>query len=80
MAAAIPVNAECYITARMSMQQLYDFQRDKAIVEERHPNWKERGVMYAWQRVGDPVFENTLRPQDWFELGMMFVLNEQGRL
>jgi hypothetical protein len=75
-----PVNAECYITARMSMQQLYDFERDKARVAERHPNWVERGVMYAWQRVGDPVMEGTLRPQDWFELGMMFSLHEQGKL
>ena len=80
MSSPVPVNAECYITARMSMQQLFDFERAKALIRERHPNWEERGVMWAWQRVGDPVMENTLRPQDWFELGMMFILTEQGKL
>ena len=75
-----PVNAEVYITARMSMNQLQEFEYMKAELAQRHPNWQERGVMWAWQKVGDPVMENTLRPQDWFELGMMFVLADQGKL
>jgi hypothetical protein len=75
------VNAEAYITARMTMAQLFDYERCKAIVKERYPNWDTGdGVWWAWTKVGDPVMENTLLPQQWFELGMMYVLHREGKL
>ena len=73
------VNAECYITARMNMQRLYDFEREKALLKERFPDWQQRGAMFGWNRLGDRFFEQAL-PIEWFELGMMFALHEQGKL
>jgi hypothetical protein len=79
----IPVNAECHIQCDMSMIQahrrLYDFERQKAVLRERFPNWEERGARYGFDRLGDRFFNQAL-PQEWFELGMMFVLHEQGKL
>jgi hypothetical protein len=63
----------------MGFQALYDFERDKALLKERFPNWEERGAMYGWNRLGDRFFDHAL-PKEWFELGMMFVLKEQGKL
>lgn len=83
MAKPIERNAECHITAEMGMIQqhrrLYDFERQKALLLEKYPNWKERGAWYGFNRLGDRFFNQAL-PEEWFELGMMFVLHEQGKL
>ena len=76
-------NAECHIQAQMSMIDAYrklgDFERDRAILAERFPNWKERGVIYCYNKLGFGAFETAL-PEEWFALGMMFILHEQGRI
>lgn len=81
MPAPKTVNAECCITARMTMDHIHDLERYKARVEERFPNWKERAAWFGWRLYGDQFFENgVMRPADWAEIGMMFALNEMGKL
>lgn len=76
-------NAECHIQAQMSMIDAYrkmgDFERDRALLAERFPHWKERGVMYCYDKLGYAAFQSAL-PEEWFALGIMFVLHEQGKL
>lgn len=80
MPAPTPVNAECYITARMTMNQVLDYERHKAVLQEQFPDWEQRGAWFAWQQMGDQFFEGGLTPANSFELGMMFVLQQQGKL
>jgi hypothetical protein len=61
------------------MEHVYDFERKRAQLKERYPNWEEEGAMYAWHLLGDDFFKGAL-PRDWFEIAMMFILEREGKL